>query len=40
MVGPLIRKATDESVCTPDPVPAIRMAGGGHPSRPAVAGRL
>src|SRR5438045_9769389 len=30
--------ATDDSTCTPDPVPS--EVGGGHPSRPAVAGRL
>jgi len=32
------RVATDESTCTPGSVPRVR--GGGHPSRPAVAGRL
>jgi hypothetical protein len=33
------RRATDESTCTPDSV-ARPKPGGGHPSRPAVAGRL
>src|SRR5213078_1232544 len=32
------RGATDESTCTPGPVPT--EVGGGHPSRPAVTGRL
>jgi hypothetical protein len=32
------RCATDESTCTPGPVPP--EGGGGHPSRPTVAGRL
>ncbi len=35
-------KNTDELACKPDPVPVAPCgaAGGGHPSRPAVAGRL
>jgi len=38
MIKAVTRMVTDESVCTPDSVPA--EAGGGHPSRPAVAGRF
>src|SRR5262249_9200299 len=38
LIGGLTRRGTDESVCTPGSVPA--RAGGGHPSRPAVADRF
>ncbi|PRY18788.1 hypothetical protein CLV70_14421 [Pseudosporangium ferrugineum] len=36
----LSRRATDESACTPDFVRGDCSPLGGHPSRPAVAGRL
>ena len=38
MTHPLSRSATDESACTPGSV--THHWAGGHPSRPAVAGRL
>jgi len=38
MSSTMTRVRTDESTCTPGSVPRVR--GGGHPSRPAVAGRL
>src|SRR3569833_1531111 len=39
---PLRRVKADEPACKPDPVPRSPRGsrGGGHPSRPAVAGRL
>jgi len=37
----MTRRATDESACTPDSVSGdLAIAGGGHPSRLAVAGKL